>query len=348
MWISRVFFPSPKAVHARRSACYAGCVIVACLAVSPIPALAQCAAGFTKFTVDIVQLVPTAAIKAEIGPPPHVSPEEFERQMSALAPAEVTARISGLNRAFKPASICFEWDGAVKAMPFDLLRVEPGSFAIGDPILSPFFAKFTPGKGVLRFLIVPEIHSGILSDFSPAGECPLLNIDGVSSSDIPLWKRQPKVPDICILRRIVFSDSKGQFDGDYAVIHEAGHWLGLSHSFDTEYAYKLANDVSQTDQMDQAKGKMRLEQSAEAFCKSLPRQPPIAGAGFDGIKDSPVQPVPAGCDVAYSCSRGPDGRLLQVQKGNPMDYGYDQSGCTHGEFRPGQITILKRGAQYRK
>jgi hypothetical protein len=311
------------------------------LFLSPRSVLAQCQGGDAKFTVNIVQLIPDADAKS-IGPPPGVSEEEFERQMALLQPVEVQNRILGLNKAFRPANICFEWDGAVKPVSMNQLRV-PGSLLKTDPVLSEAYGKFTLGNRILRFLVVPQIKSGVFGTYEAAGECPRLNIHGVFN-DIPDWKEDSTRPDICMIRRTAFSDLKGRFDSDYLVVHEAGHWLGLADAFDADLVWRLTNNKPLGDNsLEDTKQKMRREESAEAVCKTVkPRT-----IGYDGSPDTPVQPVPAGCDVAFSCNREGN-RLKPVPKGNPMDYGYDQAGCKPSGFNAGQIAILKKGAQHRQ
>ena len=141
------------------------------------------------------------------------------------------------------------------------------------------------------------------------------------------------------MRRVFFSDSKANINNDYAVVHETGHWLGLGEAFDRD-SFKLTEE-----DFNGVKKRMRLEETAEAECKKLN---PVPKIGYDGSTDTPVQRVPAGCEVAYSCTRGDDGRLKKVPKGNPMDYGFEQAGCQLNLFSAGQIAILKKGAKYRQ
>ena len=323
-----------------RALAIGSCVATLCLSLSPRISFAQCQSGDAKFMVNIVQLVPTEKTITEAMSQIKLSRALIDQQVGVLQPSEVKSRIAALNKAFKAAAICFEWDGQVKAIPFDQLFVRNAlnNFRINDPILSQYYSKLTAGNQVLRFLILPDMAELRVGE-PIAAQCGRLNIDGVSPTDIPGWVRSPEYPDICFMRRVIFSDPKGTVNNDYAVVHETGHWLGLGEAFDRD-----SRKLSEQD-LNDLKQRMRLEDTAEAECKKLK---PVPTIGYDGSTDTPVQRVPAGCDVAYSCTRGNDGRLKQVPKGNPMDYGFDQAGCELGTFSAGQIAILKKGAQYRQ
>jgi hypothetical protein len=332
--------PGPK----RRLSMQAGAVgtfaLAICLLVSPRVTAAQCQSGDAKFTVNIVQLVPTEeTITAALGLI-KASREGIEQQVGLLQSSEVMSRIAALNKAFRPAAICFEWDGQLKSIPFDQLHINNSlsRFHYNDPILSPFYGKFTSGNRVLRLLILPEMDE-LRFGQGIAGECARLNIAGVSPTDIPGWVREPNVPDICFMRRFVFADRKGAVNNDYAVVHEVGHWLGLGEAFNRD-SYGLTEQA-----FNETKERMRLEDTAETECKKLN---PVPKIGYDGSTDTPVQPAPAGCDAAFSCTRGNDGHLKKVPRGNPMDYGFEQARCELSNFSPGQIAILKKGAQYRQ